>query len=492
MQVFKKFIYIFMLTALFGCTTDSSVKKIDAPIIADTKISESTFGQATNFRVGMLIPLTGSASKQGEGLRNAALLALEDVNNPNILIQFYDTKSTASGSRIAIENALNQQSQMIIGPLMAEEVKAISATTLQKNIPVVTFSTSYDAILQGVYSLGLLTGEQVDRVISYSASKNRQNIALLVPDNNTGISVAKASIISAQKNDMNVVRIGFYPPNTTNFSDILKDVTDYDKRSQRVKNIKAKLQKQADSGSQTSARILGRLKGIDTLGDVDFDTILIPESGQRLKAATAMLSFYDASYPKVQILGTSIWATSDLSREGSLQGAWYPAIANNNEQYFIKKYKNTFDESPNSLYSFGYDAIALASIISTKKDIPISDVITNSEGYIGINGIFRIFADGTNQHALDIVQIGQNELKTIDKAPAKFSGAVEYTDFVNIKYDSSYKAPLIFGKDRILAQTLIYSSELPPENQHESSELSGAQEAELIRAGLARYKIVIP
>lgn len=490
MQVFKKIGSLFVIFFLAGCTATFGTGKVQK--LDTSSISEKEFGSATEFRVGMLLPLSGSAAKQGEGLRNATLLALEDLNNPNMMLQFYDTKSTPGGARIAIENALSQKAQMIIGPLTSAEVLAITPAVKKKEIPVLTFSTNADVLDDGIYSLGLMVGEQVDRMVTYAASKKHKKIALLVPDNNTGITVARSAIISAEKNDAKVVRIGFYPPNITNFTGILNEVTDYEKRSNRIKTINAKLNEQAKNGNVNAQKILTRLKGIDTLGDLDFDTIIIPETGQRLKAATSMLSYYDAAAPKVKILGTSLWGNSSINRENSLEKGWYPSITNKHNKYFINRYNEVFGEIPNNLYTFAYDAVALAAIATRSQEQDIVSIITRPDGYAGINGAFRIFYDGTNQHALDIIEVHPEGNKIIDPAPEAFSEEIEYTDFSIVRYDEDFIAPQIFGKERILAQTEIFASELPIENQYIAEEIDEAMEAEIIRKALAKYRIYLP
>ena len=113
----------------------------------------------------MLLPLSGTAQKQGEGLKNAALMAIDDIKNPNLIIQFYDTQSTASGARIAVENALNQKAQLIIGPLMAAEAMAIAPKVKSYDVPMISFSTSTDFLQPGIYTLGLLVDEQVEHPV---------------------------------------------------------------------------------------------------------------------------------------------------------------------------------------------------------------------------------------------------------------------------------------------------------------------------------------
>lgn len=50
-------------------------------------------------------------------------------------------------------------------------------------------------------------------------------------------------------------------------------------------------------------------------GDFGFDALLIPESGNRLKAITSMFSYYDVAAPDVLFMGTSVWANTGLSKE---------------------------------------------------------------------------------------------------------------------------------------------------------------------------------
>ncbi|MFV0625969.1 MAG: penicillin-binding protein activator [Alphaproteobacteria bacterium] len=483
----KKIVSLFAVMTLFGCTTLKPEENKNYEPVHATTVTEENFGETTDFRVAMMLPLTGVAAKQGEGLRNAALMALEDVNNPKMLLQFYDTKSTPSGARIAVENAINQKAELIIGPLMAEEVKAISSKTREKDIPVITFSTSSDVLNDGVYSLGLLVGEQVNRVVTYAAENGRKKLALLVPDNSTGIAVARASIISAQKNGMEVTKIAFYHPNTNDFSGILKQLTSYDSRSARANSLKDKLEAQAGKGDSNAAKALAKLKSVDTLGEVNFDTILIPESGYKLKSAVAMLGYYDVSSPKVKILGTTLWEGAQLNKEGNFIGSWYPMISRSHNAYFVKKYSEIFSEKPSSLYAFGYDAVALASAITSKQQGNIKAEITNPDGYIGINGVFRIFPDGSNQHSLDIMQVNNSDDVVVNAAPKRFDN-VAYTNLRDIKLEEGYVAPKIFGKNIVDAQVAIYGHVISSENPVREQK----DENEILQKALERHKISLP
>ena len=118
-----------------------------------------------------------------------------------------------------------------------------------------------------------------------------------------------------------------------------------------------------------------------------------------------------------------------------------------------------FDERPSSLYSFAYDAVALASALSKQTGIiDLNQAITNPDGYIGINGTFRLFENGSNQHSLDIMEVRANGDVVIDEAPKRFSN--QETDYFNRRYINNYATsrPQIFGKPQTEAENLIFGT----------------------------------
>ncbi len=498
MQVLKK--YLFLLCGLWLCGCQSSrpagtpqISGFDGSFNEDAYASISLMDDTSdiedgNFRVGMLLPLSGQAAAYGQGLKNAALIALDDVKTDNLVLQFYDTKSTASGARIAAENAISQHAKMIIGPLMSSSVQAIEDETTYRNIPVVAFSTHTDILRPQVYTLGLLVEEQVDRIMGYAASQGKSRFALLLPDDSSGIAIARAAVRSAQANHVTITKIAFYSPGTTDFSASVKALVDYDQRHARLTRVRNSLKAQGNVLSAQKA--LKRLERLQALGDVDFDAVLIPESGARLKSALAMFGYYDVYSPKVRFLGTSVWENTDLSRETMAYGSWYPALSRAHSAYFANKYTETFGEKPASIYSLAYDAVALASAIARQQNRSIEEMITSSDGYVGINGVFRIFANGTNEHSLDVTEVGNGGTKIVSEAPKKFLSPSSGLDVNNeVIIDSWYKAPEIYGKNREAVQIALYGRVLDESNQ---PGYSPQDEMEIIRKALKEHNVVIP
>lgn len=406
----------------------------------------SFFAQRNNFKAAMLLPTTGSAAAYGTGLKNAALMAIEDANNPNLVIQFYDTQSTSQGADAAARNAIRDGADLILGPLTREEVSAIIPLAKSADVPVISYTASPAVLNPGIYTLGLLGNEQIDRIIGYAAEKGRRRIVLMVPDNESGMNMAEAAVNSASRHNVEIVKIGFYPPETLDFSSIVKSLTDYDVRSQKMAQHKQTLTQRAKSGDKKAENDLKKLKTTYTEGDVDFDAVLIPETGSRLKSAAAMFGYYDVSYPNVLFMGTSVWENTSLNKETTLYHGVFPVISRVHNNYFNKKYQDYFGTKPNQLYSFAYDSVLLASALTGKNPKDLETAITEKDGYIGINGVFRIFPDGSNQHSLDIIEVTANGNRTIDTASKQFM-PLNTAQSVSV-----VQMPVIYGKDPSLVE----------------------------------------
>ncbi len=49
--------------------------------------------------------------------------------------------------------------------------------------------------------------------------------------------------------------------------------------------------------------------------------------------------------------------------------------------------------------------------------------LTQGSGFAGVNGIFRLLSNGTNERGLAVAQIRNNQVVVIDPAPRSFGGA---------------------------------------------------------------------
>ena len=443
----KKICAIFSVCLLYGCSvlrqnfSDYNSPNYNyvsgAPTdtmsgFSQTDYSNVDLGNHESFRVAMLLPLSGKAQDAGESMKNSAMLAIGDLNNNKLVVQFYDTKSTSSGARVAVENAISAGCNLILGPLMSEEVAAITPVAKDRDIPVISFSTSPSVLQNGVYTLGLLNEEQVDKIIKYAVQQNKKRIAVVLPDNQSGLNMLKSALSSAGSEGATITKVGFYRPDEMDFTSLVTAMIGGSK-------VAAAQSKNAEK----SAAI-----------DVGFDALLVPESGNRLKSITSMFSYYDVSAPEVLFMGTSVWANSNLSKETELYGAVYPLMSDGRMKHFAYKYNEMFAQKPNPLGIFAYDAIALASALSQKDRNNLDDEITNIDGFFGMSGAFRVFADGKNEHGLDVVKVTINGPMIADSAPQRFY-SVNPSYARESMFGGYQQQPQIYGKSAADVYSLL-------------------------------------
>lgn len=438
----KKINALLLSFALAGCSllqhsgsmpqqTFDYQNSIPQNMVETTDYSHIDLGNSDSFRVAMLLPLSGKVSDTGQNMKNAAMMAIGDLNNNNLVVQFYDTKGTTSGARIAVENAVNAKSDLIVGPLLGEEVSAITEPAKSADIPVISFSTAPNVLQDGVYTMGLLNEEQIERIIRYAVSQGRMKLAIMLPDSQSGINMLKAAINAAQLHGASIVKVGFYAPNSMDFTNLAAQITGSARVAASQQKTKPNDKKEEE---QTEEEI----------APLDFDALLVPEFGNRLKAITSMFSYYDVSAPEVLFLGTSVWGNTNLSKETELYGAAYPIMSMSRLAIYKQKYYDMFNQRSNDLSIFAYDAVALSSALSHKDKDYLKEAITSLDGFYGMSGAFRIFANGKNEHGLDIVKVTANGPQLIEAASNKFYSA-------NPAYAQSgvsdFYMPQIYGKN---------------------------------------------
>ena len=92
---------------------------------------------------------------------------------------------------------------------------------------------------------------------------------------------------------------------------------------------------------------------------------------------------------------------------------------------FRTRYTLAYNKPPHPLAGIAYDAVAMiGSLVAQGGSTPFSkERLTQPAGFAGVNGVFRLLPDGTNERALAVVQIVNNRVKVIDPAPRSFSTA---------------------------------------------------------------------
>lgn len=370
-------------------------------------------------RIALLLPLTGNNASIGKALLNAAQLALFDFADSRFELLPHDTKGTPTGAANAASLAIGDGASIILGPLLSQNVAAITPAARAANVPVLAFSNDRSIAGNGVYTLGFLPSEQVARVVRFALSKGVTRFAALAPDNAYGARVVAAMRRTAEGQGALVTRARYYDPTAGDFTDVVREFGDYDTRRAALLQQRKELEAQDD---EISKRALKRLENLQTIGDLPFEALLVADGGKRLLSVAALLPFYDIDPGTVRMLGTGQWDEPGIGKEPALIGGWYAAPPPSARIEFDQLYTDTYGQRPPRLVTMAYDATALVSVLARQEggaDFS-PQALTNPNGFWGRDGVFRLIPAGTAERGLAVMQIGRDENTVISKAPESF------------------------------------------------------------------------
>lgn len=386
-----------------------------------TTLSTDPAADPTAVRIALLAPLSGPSAATGQSLLNAAQLALFDAGNSAVTLKPYDTKGTADGAATAATAALNDGAVLVLGPLFASSVTAVTPTLKAAHVRALAFSTDPQVASPGVYVSGILASEQARRVVAHARAQGITRFAALSPEGAFGRSMVAAYEQAVIASGGTLVKTLFHAPGE-DLQTKLRAFTDFDTRAATLAAQKKALEGKTDPASLEA---MARLQTQDATGPLPFEALLMTASGTPLKEELAVLSVFNADGRSVRLMGPMLWNDPALLRDPGLSRAWFPAVPQASFKAFAQRYQQAFNEQPSVLSALGYDLTALAAVLARQSGgrAYVDSVLTQSGGFAGANGLFRFRPDGSNERALVMMENTANGPVVAGEAVSSFTAA---------------------------------------------------------------------
>ena len=312
-------------------------------------------------RVALIVPLTGEDGGIGTSISNAARLALLDTANHSIELTTYD--STQSGAAAAAARAIGEGNGLILGPLLAEDVRAMAPVAQRAHVPVIAFSNDEGVAGNGVYILGFTPRQSIGRVVAFAGSRGSKRYGALIPTGVYGERAAEAFRASVQQYGGAIGAIETY--------------------------------------NRTAANVRTAANALNAKGK--FDAVLIGDSSRIAAQAGAAVK------PGARLLGTELWANDHgIGATPRMRGAWYAAAPDARFNQLVTRYRARYGKVPYRLGSLGYDAALLT--VRASRSWPAGRpfpqrVLTEKDGFAGVDGIFRFSRDGVAERSLEVREV---------------------------------------------------------------------------------------
>ncbi len=344
--------------------------------------------QRTLAKVALLLPLSGSGQAEpvAMAMRQAAELALFQAGGAAIQLVVKDDKGTPDGAKVAATEAIQEGAEVILGPLFAKSVTAAADVARVAKVPVVAFSSDRQAAGRGAWLLSFLPEQEVHRIIGYAAGQGKKRMASLVPGDAYGRLVEKAFREAAGKHGVQIVALETFQP--------------------------------GGNGLMTGVRALkDRLAEASAAGG-GVDALFLPVAVEQLPQLSSLLPHMGLDLQAVQILGAGGWDAADFTNLPAFHGAWHAGSDPRGWREFAERFGKSYGLMPPRLAALGYDAVGVAASLASaprgERYTPAS--LMRAGGFAGVDGQFRLLADGTSERSLAILEVGRNSPRVLEAA----------------------------------------------------------------------------
>ena len=358
------------------------------------------FAEENKIKIGLLVPLSGENALIGEQIVKATRLALKDINSDKLEIIPKDTKSDPNKTlRSAIE--LDKLGiNLVIGPVFYKNLSYLNEV---KNLTFLSFTNKTLDLPKNVISTGINSTSQLNTIKKFVELNEIEKTVFLIPNSNYNLEIKqgiKNSKVKTQKKY-------FYDIEPTKLTKQVEKITNYEIRKQNLLDEITRLENSDDINKE---RKIKNLKKRYTIGNVNFDSVIIADFDESLKSVITSLLYTDVSPKDKYFITFNQWFDESLLNETALQPIYYPSVNKKNLEDFKKKFLEVFNENPNHISLLSYDLVGLIYYLSLKIDITnINKAFNSKNSFKGKIGMFDIKNNKIN-HRLNFYKIEDQKL----------------------------------------------------------------------------------
>ena len=354
-------------------------------------------------KIGLLVPITGENKNLGQQIIKSTRIALKEIGSEKIEIYLRDTSSDPNKTLKSANEFNDMGIKIVIGPIFYESLVYL------EDVPEVTFLSLTNKTVNlpnNVISAGVNATSQLNAIKKFIENNKIKKTIFLTPKLDYEIEIKKA----IKQSKIKINKHYIYDTEPTKLTAQIEKITNYKIRKQ---NLDDEIRRVENSNLIDKEKQLEKLNKKYTIGNVNFDSVIISDFDQSLKSVITSLLYTDVSPKNKYIIIFNQWFDESIIKEKNLQPIYYPSVNKKNLEDFEKKFNTEFNETPNHLSLLSYDLIGLVYYLSLKNNLADKEKIFKKENsFKGKIGIFDIENNKIN-HRLNFYEISNGELKEI-------------------------------------------------------------------------------
>ncbi len=343
-------------------------------------------------QVALLVPKSDAqAASIAVSMENAARLAIAELNGVQIELKTYDTAGVASTAAAQAQRAVDEGAKIILGPLRADAVNEAGRAVADEGINVLGFSNNPSIAGGNVFILSPTFNNTANRLMAHARNQGKKSVVIVYSDDVPGQFGRSAIELAASANGIRVV-------STEGYTLSVEGVT------------------------ATAQAAAAAVKS----GEADSIFITTDATNAAMPMLLNQLPSNGIAPDQVQYVGlTRFDVRPDLFSLPGATGVWFALPDQGQQNAFNSRYSATYGAAPHPLAGIAYDGISAIGALAKqgRGDALTAKALTRGTGFNGTGGVFRLKADGTNERALSVATIKDNQMVILDPAPKAFSGA---------------------------------------------------------------------
>ena len=380
----------------------SIFKFLSLVIIIFYSFNQAAFSQE-KIRIGLIVPLSGEYSDIGHSILNSVRLAINKIDNNKIEIFPRDTRADSIVTLKVSKELYKKGIRIIIGPLFNDNI-----INLEK-LSDITFISLTNKIYnnpKNVISAGVNAISQINTIKKFQKKNNIERSIFLIPNNSNKNEIKYA----INKTKIVLKDIFEYDTDPTLLTSQIENLTRYQQRKQ---NLLDEIKRLEESSEINSEKKIEKLKKRDTLGGINFDSVIIADFDESLKSVATSLLYTDISSKRIKYITLNQWFDKSLLKEKNLQPIYFPSINKDNYENFIQSYQSNYNSYPNQISFLSYDLVGLVYYLLYKNDFIFDEkIFFKKNKFKGKIGVFEINQNKIT-HQLNFYSIEGGKFKKI-------------------------------------------------------------------------------
>ena len=364
-----------------------------------------SYASEKKIKIGLLVPMSGEKNKLGQSIIKSTRLALKDVGVENIEIYPRDTGLDPNKTLQSAIELKKLGVKIIIGPVFFENIKYLSEV---EDIIFLSLTNKTNGLPSNVISSGVNSVSQLNAIKKFTELNELKKTILLTPDLNYKTEINRA----IKKTKLKISKHYIYNIEPTKLTQQIEEITNYKIRKQNLAD-EIKRVELSNVNEEIKKRRIEKLNKRYSIGNVDFDSLIISDFDESLKSVITSFLYTDVSPQDKYFITLNQWFDESLLSEKNIQPLYYPSINKKNLDDFTDKFTESYNEKPNHLSLLSYDLVGLIYYLTLKNDLSDTKILFKKQSsFKGKIGVFDI-KDNKINHRLNFYQIENGSFKKI-------------------------------------------------------------------------------